>query len=130
MLPFSTIYMYLNGIIEIKKHLPTKSTIILAGAVSDFIPLELPTHKMTTTNNINLELCSVPKILGDMTDPEMLCVSFKLETDVEKIKERILFALDKYQVDLVVGNMLGNKKWVHIHYNQNRFKGLIDRFDV
>jgi hypothetical protein len=38
MIPFSSIYMYLNGILEIKKFLPTKSIVILCAAVSDFIP--------------------------------------------------------------------------------------------
>jgi hypothetical protein len=46
-----------------------------------------------------------------------LTVSFKLETDKTKIDERILFAIEKYQIDMVVGNVLDNKKWVKIVYN-------------
>ncbi len=53
-----------------------------------------------------------------MTSEDLLCVSFKLETDPGKIGERISFALSKYGVDMVVGNMLGNKNWVKIQYNQ------------
>ena len=33
------------------------------------------------------------------------------------------FALDKYKVDMVVGNLLGDKSWVHVEYNKGRFKG-------
>ena len=29
----------------------------------------------------------------------------------------------KYGVDMVVGNLLGNKQWVRIEYNQKRIKG-------
>jgi hypothetical protein len=57
---------------------------------------------------------SVPKILKSLTGEKLLCVSFKLETDPLKIKERVYFAINKYNVDMVVGNILGNKNWVRI----------------
>lgn len=41
--------MYLNGILEIKKYLPKESIVILCAAVSDFIPKDVPTHKITTS---------------------------------------------------------------------------------
>ena len=47
-----------------------------------------------------------------------MCVSFKLETDVEKLKERVQFAIDTYGVDIVVGNCLQQKYWVSINYNE------------
>lgn len=70
--------MYLNGILEIKKYLPSKSIIILCAAVSDFIPKDVPTHKITTSHELNLSLGNSPKILGRMTDQKILSVSFKL----------------------------------------------------
>jgi len=33
-----------------------------------------------------------------------------------------MFAIDKYSVDLVIGNLLGNKNWISIEYNPNVFK--------
>ena len=121
MIPFSSIYMYLNGILEIKKYLPKKSIVILCAAVSDFIPKKIPTHKITTSEELNLSLENSPKILGKMTSEDLLTVSFKLETDPDKLGQRIDFALDKYKVDMVVGNILGNKNWIKIQYNQQKF---------
>ena len=60
---------------------------------------------------------SVPKMLGEMKGDEHLCVSFKLETDVEKLKERVRFAIETYGIDMVVGNCLQQKYWVSINYN-------------
>lgn len=31
------------------------------------------------------------------------------------------FAVGKYGVDMVVGNLLGNKGWVKVRYNEQRF---------
>ncbi len=49
LIPFSSIYYYLNGILQIKKYLPSESIIILCAAVSDFIPKDIPMHKITTS---------------------------------------------------------------------------------
>ena len=101
--------------------MPKNSIVILCAAVSDFIPKEIPTHKITTSEELNLSLDHSPKILGKMTSEDLLTVSFKLETDPDKLGQRIDFALDKYKVDMVIGNILGNKNWVKIHYNQQKF---------
>lgn len=52
-----------------------------------------------------------------MISPDHLCVSFKLETDSEKVKERMNFAVEKYNVDLVIGNILNDKRLIFVHYN-------------
>ena len=44
-------------------------------------------------------------------------MSFKLETDEERVGERMKFAMSTYGVDVVVGNKLGNKKWIRIKYS-------------
>jgi len=49
LIPFNSIYMYLNGILEIKKYLPKGSILIMCAAVSDFVPKTVTTHKITTT---------------------------------------------------------------------------------
>jgi hypothetical protein len=56
-------------------------------------------------------------MLGQMASSDHLCVSFKLETDVDKLKERMAFALGKYKVDMVIGNCLLEKHWITIGYN-------------
>lgn len=81
LLPFKTVYYYLNGILEIKKALPSKSAIILCAAVSDFIPKDVSEHKIHTSADLSLSLVNSPKLLGSMTSPNHLCASFKLETD-------------------------------------------------
>ena len=77
-LPFKSIYFYLEGILSLVKILPHKSIMIFCAAVSDFIPKEVAEHKIQTKNEMALELCSSPKILGQMVDEKKLCVSFKL----------------------------------------------------
>jgi len=56
-----------------------------------------------------------------MVSPNHLCVSFKLETDEKQVKERMEFAINKYGVDMVIGNKLNNKQWISIFYNRNVF---------
>jgi hypothetical protein len=62
-----------------------------------------------------------PKILGKLVDGRHLTVSFKLETDKSKIDERVCFAIEKFKVDMVVGNLLNNKNWVKIVYNSKLY---------
>lgn len=52
-----------------------------------------------------------------MVDKRHVTISFKLETEKEKLNGRILWAIEKYGIDMVVGNLLGQKKWVKIVYN-------------
>jgi hypothetical protein len=49
LLPFESIYYYLNGITVIKETLPKGSRLIMCAAVSDFIPKEVSAHKIHTT---------------------------------------------------------------------------------
>ena len=83
MLPFKSIYAYLNGILYAKEVLPEKAIIILCAAVSDFIPETMAEHKIQTTDVLDYRLVNAPKILGKMSGEKHLCVSFKLETDKE-----------------------------------------------
>jgi phosphopantothenoylcysteine synthetase/decarboxylase len=63
---------------------------------------------------LQLNFVSPPKILGQLVDKRHLTVSFKLETDINKIEEHIKYAIKQYNVDMVVGNILNNKNWVQI----------------
>lgn len=108
-IPFTSIYFYLNSLVKLKKVLPKGSILIMCAAVSDFIPKEVSLHKIQTTEELSLELVSSPKMLGKMKGNEHLAVSFKLETDVDILKDRMDFAIEKYGVDMVVGNCLKQK---------------------
>ena len=56
-----------------------------------------------------------------MSDPEHLCISFKLETDPEKLKMKMEHAISSYRVDVVIGNFLGNKLWAMVKFNEETF---------
>lgn len=60
---------------------------------------------------------SAPKILGKMSSKDHFCVSFKLETDKKIIKEKMDTSFEKYNVDMIIGNMLNNKEWIWIRHN-------------
>ena len=117
MIPFFSIYEYLEGIVRIKELLPKKSMMILCAAVSDFIPLEVVEHKIHTTSELKLDLTNSPKILGKMVSPDLLCASFKLETDPNRINERMERSINVYDVDMVIGNIWGNKNWIKVRFN-------------
>ena len=68
-----------------------------------------------------INLKSSPKILGEMSDPDHLCISFKLETDPEKLTMKMNHALEKYKIDFVIGNFLGNKLWAIVKFNKEVF---------
>ena len=81
LLPYTSIYVYLEGIISLKQIMPNKSILIFCAAVSDFIPEEVAEHKIQTQTKLSINLVSSPKILGKMVSENHLCVSFKLETN-------------------------------------------------
>ena len=69
----------------------------------------VPRHKQLLIN-----LDPVPKFLKNLVDdwsPECMIVSYKLETDPGILIEKALYALKRYQHDLVIGNLLTTRKW-------------------
>jgi phosphopantothenate-cysteine ligase len=81
----------------------------LAAAVSDYYIPVPPCHKMKSDIvDLTLNLTQVPKKLGVIkaASPEFFTVSFKLETNAEILLRSCHKAIDKYAVDLVVGNLL------------------------
>ena len=60
---------------------------------------------------------SAPKILGKMSSKDHFGVSFELETDKKIIKEKMDTSFEKYNVDMIIGNMLNNKEWIWIRHN-------------
>ncbi|GFO30082.1 phosphopantothenate--cysteine ligase [Plakobranchus ocellatus] len=94
-----------------------KSAIIyLAAAVSDFyIPAgQLPEHKIQSSGGkLQLSLEMTPKMLKPLVKewaPQAFTVSFKLETDPELLVSKAKGALETYQHQMVIANLLHTRK--------------------
>ncbi|CAF3057782.1 unnamed protein product [Rotaria sp. Silwood2] len=106
---------YLNGLKQLCCLLKPfgRSVLIYAcAAVSDYyIPNdELTEHKIPSgQNELIIQLKPVPKLLGSIKGeyvPDSFVVSFKLETDEKILEEKCLQSADKYNQDIIIGNML------------------------
>ncbi|EDL30442.1 phosphopantothenate--cysteine ligase isoform 1 [Mus musculus] len=88
----------------------------LAAAVSDFyIPVsEMPEHKIHSSGGpLQITMKMVPKMLSPLVKdwaPKAFVVSFKLETDPDIIISRARNALEVYQHQVVVANILESIK--------------------
>ncbi|CAM9761974.1 unnamed protein product [Hapterophycus canaliculatus] len=96
--------------------------LFLAAAVSDFhVPKDkLREHKIDSSRDaqqsdhagLTLHLDEVPKCLGMIREewaPNSFRVSFKLETDHERLLPKARVALEKYGMHVVVGNELHSR---------------------
>lgn len=102
---------YLHEISNIMNRLSPKSIFYLAAAVSDFYipPNNLATHKINSDEPLHLTLQLVPKFLHPLVKfwaPDAYVVSFKLETEPEKLIVKSRRALDCYGHKLVIANEL------------------------
>ena len=52
-----------------------------------------------------------------MVSENLLTASFKLETDGSRIDQRMKMAIEKYKIDMVIGNVWGNKNWIKVKFN-------------
>jgi len=146
-IPFQSVQEYLFKLkltCEAMQDSYSLAMIYLAAAVSDFyIPTPLQSvHKIqshktddnngnssllqdTTRNHtLTLSLYPVPKCIGlirHVWAPKAFCVSFKLETDEHILLEKAKSAMDKYQVHMVIGNLLSSRydKVTFIHKTNN-----------
>ena len=125
-IPFRTVEEYLAKL-EISatalRDCQSLTTFFLAAAVSDFyIPKsERSEHKIQSSGGqegLTLNLKPVPKTLGLLRSkwaPDAFVVSFKLETDMEILRQKAERAVDRYGCHLVVGNILSSrhqKVWI------------------
>ncbi|XP_071943572.1 phosphopantothenate--cysteine ligase-like [Antedon mediterranea] len=89
----------------------------LAAAVSDFyIPLtHMQKHKIqSSTGPLELALHQVPKFLRALVtkwSPQAFVVTFKLETDEAILMDKALGALTKYGHQLVIANILHERRY-------------------
>ncbi|VDH97017.1 phosphopantothenate-cysteine ligase, partial [Mytilus galloprovincialis] len=93
-----------------------QAVLYLAAAVSDFyIPKDLmPEHKIQSSGGpLKLSLQLVPKMLEPLVKewvPDAFVVSFKLETEKDLMISKALQAIDKYQHQIVIANLLETRK--------------------
>ncbi len=107
---------YLKGIAQSLSSCNSRVILYLAAAVSDFyIPAtEMPEHKIQSSDGpLSLSLQMVPKMLQPLVThwvPNAFVVSFKLETDRVLLIPKARQALERYQHELVIGNILETRK--------------------
>lgn len=131
--PFRTVEEYLAKLkicTEAIRESQSLAVVYLAAAVSDFyIPkTKRSLHKIqsmdygvdksasTTTvddeNCLTLKLHPVPKLIPALRKkwaPDAFVVSFKLETDKSILRDKAMIAMQKYGMNMVVGNVLATR---------------------
>jgi phosphopantothenate-cysteine ligase len=119
LLPFLTLGDYLwhlRGISQELDPLGKRALLYLAAAASDFyIPSEsMAEHKIKSDKSMSLKFSLVPKMLMPLTHkwaPNAFIVTFKLETDPELLIPKAKKALDLYQHNVVIANLLDTRKY-------------------
>ncbi|XP_060574140.1 phosphopantothenate--cysteine ligase-like [Ruditapes philippinarum] len=120
MIEFTTLVDYLHLLRASSLILSTlgkKASLYLAAAVSDFyIPKnKMPQHKIQSSNGpLQLSLELVPKMLEALVKnwvSSAFVVSFKLETDPNLLTVKAQQSLEKYEHQLVIGNILDTRKY-------------------
>lgn len=120
LIPFTTVNQYLFTLrlcSETLQKIGKDALFYLAAAVSDFFlpQSRMPEHKIQSqaTGKLVVDLEQVPKFLSRLVDnwaPTAMIISFKLETDNLILIKKALSALEKYQHQLVIGNLLQTRK--------------------
>lgn len=119
---FATVMEYLALCIIILEEFaifknPESTLLYLAAAVSDFyIPVEkMSLHKIQsgeTKGSFKIELDNVPKMIGRFREisKRTKIISFKLETDINILKKKVDETFHKYDVEMVIGNILETRR--------------------
>eukprot|EP01080_Neovahlkampfia_damariscottae_P011181 gene11181-4001_t len=112
-----------------------KKVIIYAAAavVSDFyLPIsKMEEHKIQSRDieQLELRLDPTPKMLKPLRDkwaPSCFLITFKLETDETLLKKKIDYAIEKYKMNLVVGNILATR-FVKLYICDGKEMKIIER---
>lgn len=121
LVPFTTVHQYLFTLKLIAQELSvigSNAVFYLAAAVSDFFlpSSRIPEHKIQSQESggkLVVDLEPVPKFLRRLVDswaPIAMIVSFKLETDDSILIKKAKTALERYNHQLVIGNLLQTRK--------------------
>lgn len=121
---------YLHQISIVMNQLAPKSILYLAAAVSDFYipPNNLSTHKINSDEPLKLTLQLVPKFLHPLVKywvPDAYVVSFKLETDPDKLISKSRRALECYGHKLVIANELKSRTERVLLVDQTQVKEIV-----
>lgn len=122
LVPFTTVHQYLFTLKLIAQELSvigSDALFYLAAAVSDFFlpSSRIPEHKIQSQEHggkLVVDLEPVPKFLRRLVDswaPIAMIVSFKLETDNTILIKKARTALERYNHQLVIGNLLQTRKY-------------------
>ena len=126
-IPFRTVEEYLAKLQICAEELSITQSLamfFLAAAVSDFyIPMmDKSEHKIQSSSSnegtLTLLLKPVPKVMGSLRKvwaPNAFLVAFKLETDINILRQKASRSVEKYDCHMVVGNMLQTrheKVWI------------------
>ncbi|KAL5208379.1 hypothetical protein ABZP36_032814 [Zizania latifolia] len=118
-LAFSTIFEYLQLLKMVATSISSvgpRGMFYLAAAVSDFyVPWDrMAKHKIQSAGGpLDMRLSQVPKMLSLLRNqwaPLAFCISFKLETDSGILVQKADMALNKYNMNIVVANLLATYK--------------------
>ncbi|XP_077059672.1 phosphopantothenate--cysteine ligase [Siphateles boraxobius] len=116
---FNTLSEYLHllkAAAQALSSIGSKAMFYLAAAVSDFyIPAsDMPEHKIQSSNGpLQISMKMVPKMLSPLVKdwaPQAFVTSFKLETDPTILLERARRALETYNHQAVVANVLDTRR--------------------
>ncbi|ODV79235.1 DFP-domain-containing protein [Suhomyces tanzawaensis NRRL Y-17324] len=121
LIPFTTVNQYLftlKSVSELLHRVESKALFYLAAAVSDFFlpQSRTPQHKIQSQDGggkLVVDLEQVPKFLSRLVEnwaPSAMIISFKLETDDSILIKKAKTALQRYQHQLVIGNLLQTRK--------------------
>nr|CCA21040.1 conserved hypothetical protein [Albugo laibachii Nc14] len=133
-LSFETVDDYLFSlrlVSELVKPWRERVLFYLSAAVSDFyIPnAELTEHKMeSSTGSLKLELLPTPKMLGVLRNewaPNAFFVSFKLETNWDRLLKKARLSVEKYGMHVVVANELKSRYHEVLLVSKNEARRLI-----
>lgn len=129
LLPYTTVTEYLfalRSLATLTQPIGPRALFYLAAAVSDFfIPGDrLEEHKIQSrdlgdgkgsSKKLVIDLDPVPKFLKTLVQAWVpkgsMVVSFKLETDPNLLVKKAEESLERYQHDVVIGNLLTTRKW-------------------
>lgn len=116
---FNTLSEYLHllkAAAQALSSIGSKAMFYLAAAVSDFyIPAsEMPEHKIQSSNGpLQISMKMVPKMLSPLVKdwaPQAFVISFKLETNPSILLEKARRALETYNHQAVVANVLDTRR--------------------
>jgi phosphopantothenate-cysteine ligase len=116
-LSFTTLHEYLwllRALILPLRAFGSRAMLYSAAAVSDFYltPERVAQDKIQSAEGaLTLRLSNVPKVVPVIKTwaPELYLVTFKLETDPKMLSPKMKGHLTRYNVDVVVGNMLHDR---------------------